>query len=75
MDPVFVISNDARIDRAISVKDLLQYGKDIKSVKEITGWDQGSARVTCEEVKCKADDRSWLEKLFKKNNTNNNNNP
>ena len=39
MDPVFVISNDARIDRAISVKDLLQYGKDIKSVKEITDWE------------------------------------
>lgn len=54
---------------------IIETGTCKDKAKEITGWDQGSARVTCEEVKCKADDRSWLEKLFKKNNTNNNNNP
>ena len=38
MDPVFVVSEDARIDRAVSVKDLLEEGKSVKSDKSMVNW-------------------------------------
>ena len=38
MDPVFVVSEDARIDRAVSVKDLLEEGKSVKFDKSMVNW-------------------------------------
>ena len=38
MDPVFVVSEDARVDKAISVKDLLEEGKDVKFDKSMINW-------------------------------------
>lgn len=38
MDPVFVVSEDARVDKAVSVKDLLEEGKGVKFDKNMVGW-------------------------------------
>ena len=38
MDPVFVVSEDARIDKAVSVKDLLEAGKSVKFDKSMVNW-------------------------------------
>lgn len=38
MDPVFVVSEDARVDKAISVKDLLEEGKGVKFDKSMINW-------------------------------------
>ena len=38
MDPVFVVSEDARVDRAVSVKDLLAAGKSVKFDKSMISW-------------------------------------
>ena len=65
---------DAMQDRYRYNLYVIEHGSCKDKAKEIVGWDQGSARVTCEEVKCKADEESWFQKLFKKKNTNNNNN-
>lgn len=38
MDPVFVVSEDARVDKTVSVKDLLEEGKGVKFDKSMVGW-------------------------------------
>ena len=38
MDPVFVVSEDARVDKAVSVKDLLEAGKGVKFDKSMINW-------------------------------------
>ena len=38
MDPVFVVSEDSRVDRAVSVKDLLEEGKSSKFSKDMINW-------------------------------------
>ena len=38
MDPVFVVSEDARVDKAVSVKDLLEEGKGVKFDKSMINW-------------------------------------
>ena len=38
MDPVFVVSEDSRVDRAVSVKELLAEGKGIKFGKDMINW-------------------------------------
>ena len=38
MDPVFVVSEDARVDKAVSVKDLLEEGKGVKFDKNMINW-------------------------------------
>ena len=38
MDPVFVVSEDSRVDRAVSVKDLLEEGKSTKFSKDMINW-------------------------------------
>ena len=38
MDPLFVISEDVRVDRAVSLKDLLAAGKDAKFDKSMISW-------------------------------------
>ena len=38
MDPVFVVSEDARVDRSVSVKDLLAAGKSVKFDKSMISW-------------------------------------
>ena len=38
MDPVFVVSEDSRIDKAVTVKDLLDSGKDTKFDKSMISW-------------------------------------
>ena len=38
MDPVFVVSEDSRVDRAVSVKDLLEEGKSTKFDKSMINW-------------------------------------
>ncbi len=38
MDPVFVVSEDIRVKRAVSIKDLLDAGKDIKFDKSMVNW-------------------------------------
>ena len=38
MDPVFVVSEDARIDKAVTVKALLEAGKGSKFSKDIINW-------------------------------------
>ncbi len=38
MDPVFVVSQDARVDKAVSVKDLLEEGKGVKFDKSMINW-------------------------------------
>jgi len=38
MDPVFVVSEDSRVDRAITVKDLLEEGKATKFSKDMINW-------------------------------------
>ena len=38
MDPLFVISEDVRVDRAVSLKDLLAAGKDVKFDKSMISW-------------------------------------
>ena len=38
MDPLFVVSEDIRVDRAVSVKDLLAAGKDVKFDKSMISW-------------------------------------
>ena len=38
MDPVFVVSEDARVDKAVTVKDLLDAGKGVKFDKSMIGW-------------------------------------
>ena len=38
MDPVFVVSEDARVDKAVSVKELLEEGKGVKFDKNMINW-------------------------------------
>ena len=38
MDPVFVVSEDARVDKAVTVKDLLDAGKGVKFDKSMINW-------------------------------------
>ena len=38
MDPLFVVSEDARVDRSVTVKDLLEAGQGIKFDKEMISW-------------------------------------
>ena len=38
MDPVFVVSEDARVDKAVSVKELLEEGKGVKFDKSMINW-------------------------------------
>ena len=38
MDPVFVVSEDSRVDKAITVKDLLEEGKGVKFDKSMINW-------------------------------------
>ena len=38
MDPVFVVSEDARVDKAVSVKDLMEEGKGVKFDKSMINW-------------------------------------
>ena len=38
MDPAFVVSEDSRIDRAVTVKDLLEAGKGVKFDKAMVNW-------------------------------------
>lgn len=38
MDPVFVVSEDSRVDKAITVKDLLEEGKGVKLDKSMINW-------------------------------------
>ena len=38
MDPVFVVSEDSRVDRAVSVKELLEEGKGVKFDKSMVNW-------------------------------------
>ena len=38
MDPVFVVSEDSRVDKAITVKDLLEEGKGVKFDKSMVKW-------------------------------------
>jgi long-subunit acyl-CoA synthetase (AMP-forming) len=38
MNPVFVVSEDNRVDRAVTVKDLLEAGKGVKFDKTVINW-------------------------------------
>ena len=38
MDPVFVVSEDSRVDKAITVKELLEEGKGVKFDKSMVNW-------------------------------------
>ena len=38
MDPVFVVSEDSRIDKAITVKELIEEGKGVKFDKSMVNW-------------------------------------
>lgn len=38
MDPVFVVSEDVRVNRAVSVKELLEAGKGVKFDKSMINW-------------------------------------
>ena len=38
MDPVFVVSEDPRVDKAITVKELLEEGKGVKFDKSMVNW-------------------------------------
>ena len=38
MDPVFVVSEDSRVDKAITVKELLEEGKGVKFDKSMVKW-------------------------------------
>ena len=38
MDPAFVISEDARVDKAVTVKEIIETGKGIKFDKSIISW-------------------------------------
>ena len=38
MDPVFVVSEDSRVDRAVPVKEFLEAGKDVKFDKSMVNW-------------------------------------
>lgn len=38
MDPVFVVSEDSRVDKAVTVKDLLEEGKGVKFDKSMINW-------------------------------------
>ena len=38
MDPVFVVSEDARVDKAVTVKELLDAGKGVKFDKSMINW-------------------------------------
>ena len=46
MDPVFVVSEDARVDKAVSVKDLLEEGKGVKFDKSMINWDDEIILIT-----------------------------
>lgn len=46
MDPVFVISEDARVDRAVSIKDLLDSGKEAKFDKSMINWTDEIILIT-----------------------------
>ncbi len=38
MDPVFVVSEDPRVERAITIKDLLEVGKGVKFTQSMANW-------------------------------------
>lgn len=46
MDPVFVVSEDARVDKAVSVKDLLEAGKGVKFDKSMINWADEIVLIT-----------------------------